>query len=413
MDFDHVWLDAFFPLHMLIDIGTTDIGVHALQYGDGRKLYLIDTPGFDDTTRSDTDVLKEISYFLGAAYSKHVKLAGIVYLHSITDTRMGFSALKNLKMFRALCGNTSLEHVVLATTKWDDLLKEETGRAREKELEATPEFWGDMLENGSHMFRHENNRRSAVRIINHLLRVRGEMVLDIQRQMIDQGRSLDQTSAGRELEREVEKVRLKLEKELEEARENLDVAVRSGNQKLRETAARMERESAERVQKAERDRAEMQAKMKADYAKLKAESEAKYKETIDSLNDALQKYKDMVDNQNEKVERLEKETATLKEEIEKAGDVSQNGSGQWQLDAARWQAQHDLEKRKQDQLEEERKARNAALAGKAKVIRTLSIIQAVAGLGMVGVGVCTANPILVGGGASFLGQATHNAASPL
>ena len=31
---------------------------------DGRRVVLIDTPGFDDTTKSDTDVLKMIADFL-------------------------------------------------------------------------------------------------------------------------------------------------------------------------------------------------------------------------------------------------------------------------------------------------------------------------------------------------------------
>jgi len=32
---------------------------------DGRRVVLIDTPGFDDTHQSDTDVLKSIAAFLG------------------------------------------------------------------------------------------------------------------------------------------------------------------------------------------------------------------------------------------------------------------------------------------------------------------------------------------------------------
>jgi hypothetical protein len=31
---------------------------------DGRRITLIDTPGFDDTRKSDTDVLKMIAAFL-------------------------------------------------------------------------------------------------------------------------------------------------------------------------------------------------------------------------------------------------------------------------------------------------------------------------------------------------------------
>lgn len=34
---------------------------------DGRRVVLIDTPGFDDTTRSDTDVLKMIAAFLATS----------------------------------------------------------------------------------------------------------------------------------------------------------------------------------------------------------------------------------------------------------------------------------------------------------------------------------------------------------
>jgi predicted GTPase len=34
---------------------------------DGRMVTLIDTPGFDDTTRSDTDILRMIAAFLATA----------------------------------------------------------------------------------------------------------------------------------------------------------------------------------------------------------------------------------------------------------------------------------------------------------------------------------------------------------
>ena len=36
-------------------------------YLDGRRVALIDTPGFGDTTRSDTDILRMITAFLAAS----------------------------------------------------------------------------------------------------------------------------------------------------------------------------------------------------------------------------------------------------------------------------------------------------------------------------------------------------------
>ena len=34
---------------------------------DGRAVTLIDTPGFDDTSKSDTEILKMIAFFLATA----------------------------------------------------------------------------------------------------------------------------------------------------------------------------------------------------------------------------------------------------------------------------------------------------------------------------------------------------------
>jgi predicted GTPase len=33
---------------------------------DGRRVVLIDTPGFDDTNKSDTDILRMIAHYLAA-----------------------------------------------------------------------------------------------------------------------------------------------------------------------------------------------------------------------------------------------------------------------------------------------------------------------------------------------------------
>ena len=44
---------------------TSEIQESAEFILDGRRVVLIDTPGFDDTNKSDTDVLKLIAAFLG------------------------------------------------------------------------------------------------------------------------------------------------------------------------------------------------------------------------------------------------------------------------------------------------------------------------------------------------------------
>ena len=134
-------------------LGTTTVDVYPCRISSTANVYLIDTPGFDDTNRSDNEVLCEIASWLTASYNAKIRLSGIIYLHRISDVRMQGSAKKNLFMFRKLCGPEALKNVILATTMWDRISETE-GKARENELTTTPDFWGWMLSQGSRIHRH-------------------------------------------------------------------------------------------------------------------------------------------------------------------------------------------------------------------------------------------------------------------
>ena len=122
-------------------------------------MYLIDTPGFDDTHRSDTEVLKDVAFYLSKIYEQDIKLPSIIYLHRITDVWISGSSLRNLKMFKALCGEEKnfFKHVGLTTTMWVNLngpgLSEAVGAEREDELLRTKEWWGMMHKRGSRVYR--------------------------------------------------------------------------------------------------------------------------------------------------------------------------------------------------------------------------------------------------------------------
>ena len=55
---------------------TTNVNVYMFEHA-GRRVFLIDTPGFDDTFRSDIDVLKDVAFFFSSTYKRDVALAGI------------------------------------------------------------------------------------------------------------------------------------------------------------------------------------------------------------------------------------------------------------------------------------------------------------------------------------------------
>ena len=228
------------------------MGVYSLQYDDGRTIYLVDTPGFDDTTRSDTDVLKDIAFFLSTVYQNKVRLAGIIYLHRITDPRMGGSALKNLHMFQRLCGDRGLSSVILATTMWTSLEStdagQEVGRKREEELRM-PQFWGSMVDRGSEIVKHDGTKESALSIISRLVDKGTQVVLDIQVQLVEENKTLDETSAGQFIQQELLDARKRFEKDLAEYQESMEAAAHEKDEALLKELKK-EKEAAEAKEKA-------------------------------------------------------------------------------------------------------------------------------------------------------------------
>lgn len=113
--------------------------MYSCDYNQSITVYLIDTPGFDDTNRTDAAVLRALADWLTHSFIKAIKLNGVIY--RITDLRMLGAAKRYLYMFRKLCGEDALTNVVLATTMWE-LIDPVVGAKREKELINGPDLWG-------------------------------------------------------------------------------------------------------------------------------------------------------------------------------------------------------------------------------------------------------------------------------
>jgi hypothetical protein len=153
---------------------------------------LIDTPGFDDSTRTDSEILTEIARILSAQYALGVELKGIVYIHRITDVRYNRAAIKTFEIFKKVCGEEPLSNVLLVTSRWDgvDL---SVGAGRERQLKT--KFWAYMIGHGSNMSRFYGDRPSAIGLVSQLL-CRDKVVLKLQKELVDEGKSLDSTAAG-------------------------------------------------------------------------------------------------------------------------------------------------------------------------------------------------------------------------
>ena len=183
---------------------------------EGQEITLVDTPGFADTSISDTDVLKMIAGFMETSYARGILLSGIIYLHQITHNRVEGPSLRNIDMFQRLCGDSGLKNVILATTMWDTAsTQQEINKFVEREQELKSDFWNRMIERGSQVRRYYNDRETGEQLIREL--VRHEPVpLDIQYELVVEHKNLVDTAAGSYIDEGLEQLHQKYQKDLDE-----------------------------------------------------------------------------------------------------------------------------------------------------------------------------------------------------
>jgi hypothetical protein len=221
-------------------------------------------------------------------YKNSFTLTGIIYLHRITDNRMTGSAVKNLRVFRKLCGKNFYKNIVLATTMWETLAPpgaagRKRGEANERELSARDGWWGHMLEEGSQMFQHMDTAESAYAIVRHIGENNNPMTVDIQREMIDEGRVLNDTTAGIAVNEELAAVIKKHEKEFRQLGEDMEQARADQDERMARALAR-EREKREKdIEKGNKAVADMAKK----YEEMRKESESRHLREIEEHRKAV------------------------------------------------------------------------------------------------------------------------------
>ncbi|KAI1747908.1 hypothetical protein F4782DRAFT_519368 [Xylaria castorea] len=202
---------------------TNSVAIFRSELHD-RDVYLIDTPGFDDTNREDVETLTAVAHYLSVSYANNVSINGILYLHRISDTRIGSSTRRNLEMVKALCGEDAFENVAVVTTMWSsDHSGIEHAKQCSREQELRDIYLYDMLEKGSQIVNHNqcetlSHRHASAK--NMLAKIFDtwkdtKITLQIQHEIVDLNLTLRETSAGNVLEQHIEEYKKSSERELE------------------------------------------------------------------------------------------------------------------------------------------------------------------------------------------------------
>jgi hypothetical protein len=185
---------------------------------------LVDTPGFNDTTRSDLDVLSAIAGWL---QTNKAVVAGIVYLHRINEARFTGANRMLLKILQSMCGQHFLPYVVLCTTMWDKIPNKNVfseAEARESELVGAADLWKPLLARGARYMRYTGDCASGVSIVEALFEHPATSGMELQLELRNPECDVEDTLAGQVITAEIRKKEEKLRRQrLEEEEEEREL----------------------------------------------------------------------------------------------------------------------------------------------------------------------------------------------
>ncbi|KAL5357064.1 P-loop containing nucleoside triphosphate hydrolase protein [Aspergillus floccosus] len=206
---------------------------------DGTEVVLLDTPGFDDTYDTDADILERIAEYMHASYQSGTLLSGLILLQPINTIRLTNSERTRTRLFKKILGENAYHRVVIGTTMWESLADSGAGNRRRDERMVRDDAWGDMRSRGAKVMDHYNTRESALRILRHILRSSATIRLQMQEEL-SQNPNVFETSAGRQLDEDLENEITRLKTELAKLRNEKDVTDEELSQ-LQEQVAKFER----------------------------------------------------------------------------------------------------------------------------------------------------------------------------
>jgi len=204
-------------------------------------------------------------------YKSGSQLVGLIYMHRLTDRRFTGIAGRNFRIFRELCGETSLKNVVLVTNMWNEVSRY-VGEAREKELAS--DFLKPALDKGAKMVRHHNTEQSAHDVLRHIIN-NHPVVLQIQRELVNEHKDITNTSAGAAINADLAEERKRHEAELKRVEEEKARVLRQKEEERRQKVQEEERKRQEELRRAreKQERVALQRRQEMERAQEEARME--------------------------------------------------------------------------------------------------------------------------------------------
>ena len=254
-----------------------------------------------------------------ARYENGSKLAGIIYIHRISDERFTGISVRNFKMFRKLCGESTLKNVVIVTNMWGKV-EQSVGEAREQEL--TEIYFKPALDKNAQLARHHNTTRSSHDIIRRIMK-NDPAPLRIQQELVDEGKNIKDTAAGEAVNEELNMLIRRHQAEMSSLREEMRQALK---EKDEETRRELEEET---------------RRIKEQMDRMRVESEtmaAKYNEERKKMENTVQRMQEQ-----SRQERLRAHAEHMRQIEELKAELERNTTASAEEREAMLQRIHELE----------------------------------------------------------------------
>ncbi|KAF9044087.1 hypothetical protein BJ165DRAFT_180965 [Panaeolus papilionaceus] len=192
--------------HFYLDPNRKDVEAHVALMTNDRRLTLIDIPGFDGPQTSNAEILQCIQSFLTQRYRNSRPIDGLIYLHRITDIRFDARAATALNIFRKLYHSDGYDKLGLVTTMWNDIKPDLKYKYEAKETELKETSWGTFLkrDDAAVLARFDSSvedggKADSLKVIEELAKrsLQNQLILELQREMVDEKIRLPMTQAGK------------------------------------------------------------------------------------------------------------------------------------------------------------------------------------------------------------------------
>jgi hypothetical protein len=278
--------------------GTRHPTIYTTQINSQRVL-LLDTPGFDDSVVDNLAVLDEIvsNLYFFALQRSHIHVRGVIFLHDISEVRMGASEKKTWSILEAFCGSQSMGHVVVGTTLWSPEGSIKFMKEVKREAEYLRSYWRDIYRTVRLPY---NDTLAALSIATSLLEKPPTLLL-VQGEMLQPPHTVENTTVGRVAMPEGRAEREKLQKAIDEQQRQ--------QRQLEESFKRQEEENQRRREEEKKQREEQE--------RLHREEKQKWDEIFRHEQERRRQEEERRRQEHEERQRREEEVRKERERLEK------------------------------------------------------------------------------------------------